>query len=299
MKPSTPQLDALLATRQFGIADLYRFALIGGDELLYTSYGFDVLWDGDRYSSGGTTGPFFEMDGDGAKVRWARGLETQALDFAVTPGTAQVLGQPFLSAVRVGVFDGATLTFSRAYFALPAGSPSPPLEPVGVIDLFVGRVGEISPAGRSMARFNCPSAIELLNMNLPRNLYQPGCVNTLFDTACALLAGDFDVAGVVASGSTATQINATLGEATGYFDLGKIVFTSGANNGLARMVKTYTAGSPGSLALLYPLAAAPAPGDTFTVYPGCDKAKSTCEEKFNNLANFRGFPYVPQPELAA
>lgn len=299
MKPSTGPLNTLLATKQFGVADLFEFNLISGSTLRYTSFQFDILWGGHTYDSGGTTGPFFERDGEGARVRWSRGLETQALDFTVIPQDAEVDGRPFLEAVRLGVFDGAQIILSRAYFPLLLGSPTPPLQPTGVIVLFTGRVGEVNPAGRSMASFNCPSAIELLNINLPRNLYQPGCLNTLFDTACTLLAGDFDVAGTAASGSTVTVVNATLGQATGYFDLGKIVFTSGANNGLVRMVKSYTAGSPGTLSLLYPLPSAPLAGDSFTVYPGCDKLKTTCDAKFNNLANFRGMPYVPQPELAA
>jgi uncharacterized phage protein (TIGR02218 family) len=36
-----------------------------------------------------------------------------------------------------------------------------------------------------------------------------------------------------------------------------------------------------------------APGDTFLIAAGCDKQFSTCKAKFDNLANFRGFPYVP------
>ena len=34
-------------------------------------------------------------------------------------------------------------------------------------------------------------------------------------------------------------------------------------------------------------------GDTFTAYPGCDRYFSTCKESFNNVVNFRGFPYIP------
>ena len=49
---------------------------------------------------------------------------------------------------------------------------------------------------------------------------------------------------------------------------------------------------------MYPLPFAPSPGDAFTVYAGCDHTQGTCQGRFNNLANFRGFPYVPPPELA-
>jgi len=47
-----------------------------------------------------------------------------------------------------------------------------------------------------------------------------------------------------------------------------------------------------------PLPFAPNAGDAFTAYPGCDKTQNTCTAKFNNLANFEGFPYVPAPETA-
>lgn len=299
MKPSTPQLNALLATRQFGVADLYTFSLVGGTLLRYTSYACDILWDGDTYSCGGMSGPFLERAGEGASVRWGRGLEVQSIEFSIVPGAAQINSVGFAAAVRNGVFDGADVLLSRAYFATPATNIIPALEPVGVLDLFRGNVGDINPAGRSMMRFQVGSYIERLNTNLPRNLYQPGCLNTLFDTACTLVAADFDVAGTVGVGSTAAVVRATLGEATGYFDLGKIVFTSGLNNGYVRMVKTYTVGAPGSIAVLYPLPSIPQAGDTFTIYPGCDKLQGTCETKFNNLPQFRATPYVPQPELAA
>ena len=53
-----------------------------------------------------------------------------------------------------------------------------------------------------------------------------------------------------------------------------------------------------SYSLMYPLPFAPATGDAFTVAFGCDHTQATCQGKFNNLANFRGFPYVPPPQLA-
>jgi uncharacterized phage protein (TIGR02218 family) len=34
-------------------------------------------------------------------------------------------------------------------------------------------------------------------------------------------------------------------------------------------------------------------GDTFIVTPGCDKRFTTCQAKFANAVNFRGFPHMP------
>jgi uncharacterized phage protein (TIGR02218 family) len=61
-------------------------------------------------------------------------------------------------------------------------------------------------------------------------------------------------------------------------------------------VKSVVVGA--SLILMYPLPAAPATGDAFTVYAGCDHTPATCSARFANLANFRGFPYVPPPQIA-
>ena len=84
-----------------------------------------------------------------------------------------------------------------------------------------------------------------------------------------------------------------MAQAAGYFDLGVVKFTSGANNGVARTVKRHTSGQ---LVTLQPLPAAVANGDTFQVWPGCDKLQGTCSGKFANLARFRGQPYIPMAE---
>jgi len=34
-------------------------------------------------------------------------------------------------------------------------------------------------------------------------------------------------------------------------------------------------------------------GDTFTIAPGCDKNVTTCKNKFSNVVNFHGEPYLP------
>ena len=76
---------------------------------------------------------------------------------------------------------------------------------------------------------------------------------------------------------------------------GTLVFTSGVNNGASCGIKSAGAGV---LALTYPLSALPAVGDTFMAYQGCDHTRATCAAKFNNLASFRGFPFVPPPQSA-
>ena len=41
-----------------------------------------------------------------------------------------------------------------------------------------------------------------------------------------------------------------------------------------------------------------APGDAVTLVAGCDKQFATCKSKFDNVVNFRGFPYMPGNDAA-
>jgi hypothetical protein len=97
------------------------------------------------------------------------------------------------------------------------------------------------------------------------------------------------------AGSTVNKLISASAKADGYYDNGQIIFTSGANNGLTKAVKSY---SGQQFFFNSPLPFVPNAGDTFIAYPGCDKTQATCTAKFNNLANFGGFPYVPAPETA-
>lgn len=291
MKTASPGLLALLASRQFFVADLFLFTLSGGQQLRYCSGEADIAWDSATWSAGGASGPYFIREGNNARCHWKTGVEVDTLVFDVMPGAATIAGLAFPLAVHKGVFDGTELTLYRAFMPIYGNVAE------GTVIMFAGRVAEID-IGNSLITFTVNSHLELLNQKLPRNLYQAGCINTLFDTACGLNAETFAVTGTNAAGSAAHSINATLAANTGYFDLGKITFTSGVNNGISRSVKTYVKGTPGVISLMSPLPSASATGDSFKIYPGCDKQQNTCSGKFGNSSRFRGFPYIPENETA-
>ena len=71
----------------------------------------------------------------------------------------------------------------------------------------------------------------------------------------------------------------------GYYTGGMIV----APDGSARFI---TAHSGDTVTMARPLASL-AGGQTVAIYPGCDHLKETCKNKFNNLDNFGGFPWIP------
>lgn len=82
----------------------------------------------------------------------------------------------------------------------------------------------------------------------------------------------------------------TRGEAAGYWTLGTITWTSGANAGLASEIKDF---ADGQFVLWEPMPYAIAPGDDYEVTPGCDRLKTTCIGKFANYINFGGFADIP------
>lgn len=290
MKPASNDLINLLATRQFEVADLYTFTLVDGTTVLrYTSADINITYASNTYSAGGKTGVIIGKQSGG--FRWKRGLEVDTVRVSVIPREGTVNSIAFLTAIQQGFFDGATVRIERAYMSTWGTV-------VGTILLFLGRVSDIECFSTS-AEFTISSHLELLNQPFPRNLYQGGCVNTLYDASCALNKASFATTGTCRTGSTKATVNInTLSPATGYFDLGIIAFTGGANAGLSRTVKTYTKSGSSTVTLIQPLPTAPSNTDAFTIYPGCDKAQTTCSSKFSNLANFRGFPYIPENQTA-
>ncbi len=123
------------------------------------------------------------------------------------------------------------------------------------------------------------------------NLYSPSCRATLGDSKCQV-----DVQALEVSGSVTATINnrkfddTSRTEDNGYFNYGKITFTSGENQGLSMEIKEFR---DGNFTLALPMPYDIAIGNSFTLIPGCNKSFGTCQNKFNNVINFRGEPHVP------
>jgi uncharacterized phage protein (TIGR02218 family) len=295
MKTVSGALQTLFNSRQWVAAKLFTFTLVDGTVLNYCSADTNLVWSGTTYLYGGSTGPYWDRASNKAKATFGLGATTTQLVFDCIMGSGTAEGLPFATAIRYGLFDGADLQYSRAFM-----SPSAPTTVVGTVLMFGGGVAEVD-FSNTIATFTCNSYLDLLNQNLPRNLFQPGCNNTLFDASCTLSQGAFSFSGAVTGSSSTTAFGvsgAAAGKANGYFNLGKVKFTSGVNNGFWRGVQSFVSGSPPVMTVFPPYAQAPTAGDTFTAVAGCDKQQTTCVVKFSNLQNYRGTPYVPSYETA-
>lgn len=263
------------------MADCYTVTLLGGQVLRHTDFDLDLMLNGALYSSSGIK---FKR----SRIRWIAGLEVDTLDLTLYANPTDTLnGVPFLKQVKGGVLDGAIIRLDRAY--MTGGSTV-----AEGLQLFSGRVAEVQ-TGRTEARLKVKSWLELLNIKMPRNQYQAGCSNALFDSMCGLTKAALAVAGTVSNTSTATWFPSALTQAAGWFDLGTVTFTSGGNAGISRTVRAYAGGA---FAFNLPWPNVPVLSDTFNAWPGCDKNLSTCQSKFANGARFRGEPFIPIPETA-
>jgi uncharacterized phage protein (TIGR02218 family) len=307
MKGASAALIALLnGASQFVMADLYTFTLAGGTQHLYSS-GATAIID---QASGRVfaLGPRFER----STTRGVIGIQSDQLDVRIYPSTTDTLGStPWLAAAWQGQFDGAEVTLERA-FMLSWGDTSP-----GTVVLFTGRISDIE-ASRTMISLTVRSHLELLNIEMPRRLWQPSCNHNFGDAMCGYdrvngLNAEGTPTGVGAlsfacsAGSTATTIYGVPSTANP-LTLGTIIGLSGANAGQTRTIAAYASGS--HLGLKIAFLSTPAVGDSFQILPGCDRSLATCGGIFKNsrvtpggyvagnAERFGGFPFVPPPENA-
>lgn len=296
-------------------ADLYTINLVGslnsGNPLLYTTADVDVTVPYGTPITYTSQDVQFDQSNNKSYGHWKVGLDVDTWQVIATPrypnpvtsyAGSTIGGVFWLSALRAGVLDGATVLVDRAYFdnrsgGMPQGGND--ISPLGVINIFTGRVAEVD-LGRTNAVISINSHLELLNINMPRNLFQAGCRWTLFDSGCTLTASSFAKTGTAAantSSNTLTSSDVATPSGSKTFSLGRVVFTSGNNAGFARGVRSWTAGSPSTFTLISPFPFPVLAGDAFTAYPGCDKSLGACSA-FNNTANFGGTPFIPVPEAA-
>lgn len=284
MRQASPQLIALLDADQFIMADLYTITTIQGVEYCYTSYDYNLIVQGKEYRN---DGPVISRDGTSLSL----GIEVDNLSITIETNKDIKLGDvPVAQAFHNGVLDGARFKLERVFMDMntPADTSA------GTLVLFEGRIVE-PELNRYEINASVVSDVDNLKLQMPRNLYTPGCLNTLFDSACGLLSADFAVNTTIGTNSTPNRILCDLSQPQGWFTQGVVEFLEGANIGIKRTVRLHEAGA---LLLTLPLLEMPKTGETIRVYPGCDKRLDTCTNRFNNRARFRGAPFVPVPETS-
>lgn len=300
---STALQDYLAQNDNFAIVDLYTFSLPSGLTLRYSGWTTALTIPGTLFPAGSLNynatgytdfalGPRFGRSTVTTKI----GVEPAELDITVMAGADDMIGTfTFAEAVRVGELDGATVELDR-FFAPPQASGGALANTLGAIIWFCGLVAE-TDAGRTSIAIKVKSLMNLLAVQqMPRRLYQAACTHTFGDAMCTFNRASLASTQAALAGSTQAQIVMSLSPSPAtLYNQGTIIGLTGLNAGQTRTIAQLSGGAVSLLkAWLYPVSV----GDTFELLPGCDHTTATCQNTFNNLIHFGGFPYIPPPELA-
>ena len=284
---AAPLITLLNSATQLAYADLLTITLTGGQVLRYSGADVPLTISGVTWGMG----PAFRR----SKISSRIGVQVDTLDIemyadSITPAVL-INGVPLIAFVANGGLDNARILLERAFASDWLTAPA------GKLRLFSGRVAEIEIDVIS-AKIKVHSDLELLDVPVPRNVYQPSCLNTFCDNACGLAQATYTSTGVATSASdpTYTSFGASIGSVTGQVPLGVVTFSAGLNAGLSATVKSYAGGV---VTLIGPTVNPVSVGDTFSIVFGCEKTQTTCNVTYNNQARFRGQPYIPTPETAS
>src|SRR5215467_12138402 len=193
MKAASKELIALLSGGdQFIMADLYTITLVGGSVLRYSAASTALSANGYLFA----LGPKFER----SKTKIMIGTQVDELEVRIyTEPTDLIGGVPLLEAAWQGQLDGALLQLERAF--MPSyGDTSP-----GTVVLFSGRISDIE-CTRTGVDLKCRSHLELLNIQMPRRLWQASCTHTFGDAMCQFDRSALQATFSAGPGSTQVQV---------------------------------------------------------------------------------------------
>jgi uncharacterized phage protein (TIGR02218 family) len=300
MKQCSEALNNLLLEYKQGkrttwyIAELYTFWLKmdlsynagyfnSGTLLLRTGHDVDLTVGGNKYQ---------HMPIQHGDINEKIGVETTNTEVTINYNPDDVIREldtTWIEAIQGGSFDGAYISIDRLYSPIPWQYNMPNISSDYVLKArFFGRA-DVTEVKLTQATLDLKSPTDLLNTQLPRNLVKPSCLNRFCDSMCGLNKANFATNVTAVAGSSKMGVKIASGYADGYFTQGTMMCTAGANVGVSRSIKTFASNvaTPAQ-----PFQNAVQAGDTFTFWRGCAKTMVACQA-FNNMDNFRGFPFLP------
>lgn len=272
MSKATPEdLKIHMAKSVTQMAFLWRVQRTDGVVFGFTSHDRDLVVDGVTY--------FARSGFDASQITTSADLSVDNMQVSGMFSHDLITDQDMLNRV----WDYAEVRLSRCQWSNLAA---------GVEKLRMGFLGEI---GTSKYGFKTElnGLMQTLQQPIGR-LYVAACDANLGDARCGIDIATYTVIGTV-SESSETHVFKDAGrtEVGGWFTGGRVLWLTGANQGAAMEVKSFTA-SGGEFELQEGMRSLISVGDTYSVYAGCNKLRGgDCKLKFNNVINHRGFPVKP------
>lgn len=198
---------------------------------------------------------------------------------------------PILEAIQLGLFDAASISIVTVYMPTYGDTF------LGGVIRFSGKITDLQKTGRTSAEGSAKPDTYTLNQQMPREVLQPGCLWVFGDAGCTIDRDAYTFSNSVGPGTNNVIIQPAtpFAQPDDYYTQGVIVFTSGRNNGLAASIQKH---QNGGLRLIRPMLFPVVEGDTFNATAGCAHTTNACQQKFDNLRNYLGFPFIPNTEAA-
>jgi uncharacterized phage protein (TIGR02218 family) len=150
---------------------------------------------------------------------------------------------------------------------------------------WTGRVSIVKP-GQGVIVLVFESNMTDLRRVGGRRKAQRNCDHALYGSRCKANKENFFVTGTIKSFSKSSLvISECATKEDYYFSGGEVLFSDGFSVFVEKHIgdKIYLIRDTASAKI----------GETVKVYAGCDKGLLTCNNKFNNINNFGGLPYMP------
>lgn len=245
--------------------ELYKFWIRGGTtEWFFTTAAYNITYSGDEYvATSGLERKEIDESNDALKS-----------ELKIIMPSSHSFPQQWLIYPPSGIVDVVLYRGHGANF----------------VQYWRGVIEHVNPFERGSALVLCGPLTDALRVSFRSRTYDRLCGASLYDSNCGVDKTAYKISGSVTtvSGKTVTSSLFT-GYADDYFNGGYFV-----SHGSSRRIKDHD-GSAGTITL-YATINGLAAGSAFEAYPGCDHTAATCKTKFNNVINFRGFPYIPDQE---
>lgn len=279
MKTIEAGFAAHIAGRVTTICHCWRLVRSDGTVLAFTDHDRQVAFDGDTYE------PATGFDASEAVSQ--TGFATGGVDVYGALSSDRLLEED----LAAGLYDGAEVRVFLVNWSAPE-------------ERHLLRIGHLGEVVREDAAFRAEIRSLASLLDQPRGrVFRHGCDADLGDDRCKV---DLDAPAFRGEGEATVAAGRRRFEAVGlgdfsegWFERGRIEWTSGANAGRAGEVRAHRAsGGTARIELWQPVQHEIEAGDAFVVTAGCDKLFSTCRAKFDNAENFRGFPHMPGNDFA-
>jgi len=239
--------------------ELYKFGVLN-QEWYYTSGDEEVVYGGNTYQPSPISRTSPEQSREGGYTKLTLTVQRDH-EIAQRYRVYVPLSAMTLTIFRYHRGDGETIAF------------------------WVGRIRAVTWEG-DFAKIECEPISAQLSRDGLRYQFQTQCNHMLYGPGCGLSAVSYKVQGQVEAvdGNTVTA-SAFSSEADGYFKAGYLFRDLDY-----RMIVNHVGDT---VTLLLPFESLSV-GTLVDAYAGCDRSKATCRDKFDNVLNYGGFPFVPR-----